>query len=302
MSHHPISLSICIVSYRARDYLMECLRSIEEYTKRIGFEIIVMDNGSRDGTNEMIQNNFQSVIYSEAPLNMGFARPMNLAINIAKGYFIALLNPDTILSENTFGKLIEFLLKNPEVGIVGPKVLNPDGTLQKPCRRSEARPWDVFMYFLGLADRFPQDKRFSGYYMGYIDENTTHEVHGVSGACMVIRRDVFDQIGFFDEDYFAYQEDADFCLRVREADWKVFYHPEAKITHFGGRGGSRVQPYRSIWEWHRSYYLYFRKHFARDYVFIFNWFYYLVMLLKLCFSLIKNFFSKNIFGGSRKPG
>ena len=297
-----INLSICIVTYRARDYLHECLRSIYEHTRQISYEIVVVDNGSRDGTAELVRDNFQSVVYVENPGNAGFSRPMNQALRAANGRYILLLNPDTLIIDNAIERLVQFLEDHPGVGIAGPKVLNPDGTLQKPCRRSEARPWDVFTYFLGLADRFPHDKRFSGYYMGFIDENTTHEVHGVSGSCMLIRRDVFDQIGLFDEDYFAYQEDADYCLRVRQAGWKIFYYPEARITHFGGRGGSRVQPCRSIWEWHKSYYLYYRKHFARDYVFLFNWFYYFSMFVKLCYSMARNFLSKTAFGGARKPG
>jgi GT2 family glycosyltransferase len=119
---------------------------------------------------------------------------------------------------------------------------------------------------------------------------------------MLIRREVIDQIGLFDEGFFAYQEDADYCLRARKGGWKIFYFPEAKITHFGGRGGSRIQPIRSVWEWHKSYYLYYRKHFAKDYVFLFNWFYYGSMIMKLCYSLVKNLIWKNDFGGSRKPG
>jgi GT2 family glycosyltransferase len=297
-----INLSICIVTYRARDYLLECLRSIYEYTRQISYEIVVVDNGSRDGTAELVRDNFQSVVYVENPGNAGFSRPMNQALRAANGRYVLLLNPDTRVIDDAIQKLVQFLEDNPRVGIAGPKVLNPDGTLQKPCRRSEARPWDVFTYFLGLADRFPHDKRFSGYYMGFIDENTTHEVHGVSGSCMLIRKDVIDQIGSFDEDYFAYQEDADYCLRARQAGWKIFYYPEARITHFGGRGGSRVQPYRSIWEWHKSYYLYYRKHFAKDYVFLFNWFYYFSMFVKFCYSMAKNYLSKTAFGGARKPG
>jgi GT2 family glycosyltransferase len=295
-------LSICIVTFRARDFLGECLRSIVRQTQQVSYEIIVVDNGSQDGTAEMARRDYPSVVLIENQGNLGFSKPVNQAIRISQGAYILLVNPDTLLRENTFGKLHHFMQSQPGVGIVGPKVLNPDGTLQRPCRRSEARPWDVFTYFLGLADRYTYDKRFSGYFMGYMDEDSIHEVHGVSGSCMMVRRAVINQIGLFDEKFFAYQEDADYCLRARAAGWKVFYYPEAKITHYGGQGGSRNRPYRSIWEWHKSYFLYFRKHFARDYLFIFNWFFYALMFAKFSYSIVKNFVSGTAFGGARKPG
>ena len=297
-----LDLSICIVTYQARDYLENCLRSIYEHTHGLNFEVLVVDNGSQDGTSEMVQESSPGATLIVNQVNLGFTQPANQAMKAARGNAVLLLNPDTLISANAFKKMITFLDENPAVGIVGPKVLNQEGTLQGPCRRSEARPWDVFTYFSGLAALFPRDKRFSGYTMSYLDENTSNEVDGVSGACMMIRRGVIDQIGYFDELFFAYQEDADYCLRARKAGWMVFYNPEAVITHFGGQGGSRVEPYRSIWAWHKSYFLYYRKHFAQDYIFIFNWFYFLAMTVKLGFSLLKNLFSRTAFGGSRKPG
>jgi len=134
-----------------------------------------------------------------------------------------------------------------------------------------------------------------------MDENETHPVAGVSGSCMLVRREVVHSIGYLDEQFFAYQEDADYCFQARQAGWQVFYYPQAQIIHYGGMGGSRVQPYRSILEWHRSYFLYYRKNLARDYFFLLNWFYYLAMGAKLLFSLGMNFVRKEKFAGSRKP-
>ncbi len=302
MRETSVDLSICIVTYQARDYLQACLRSIVAHTRGVNFEVVVVDNGSTDGTAELLRQDFTGVTLIKNVENRGFTHPANQAMQAAQGDYVLLLNPDTLIYDDAFTLLVGFLQADPQVGIAGPKVLNPDGSLQKPCRRSEARPWDVITYFLGLAERFPHDKRFSGYIMGYLDEDTSHEVQGVSGSCMLIRRAVLDQVGYFDERFFAYQEDADYCLRARKAGWKVYYFPQARVTHFGGQGGSRVQPYRSIWAWHKSYYLYYRKHFARDYFFVFNGFFYGAMLMKLCFSLLKNLFSRVPFGGARKPG
>jgi len=296
-----VTLSICILTLNARDFLRACLHSIQEHTT-LDHEIIVVDNGSSDGTSDMLQTEFPTVRLIQNQENLGYTYPNNQAMQLAKGRFIALLNPDTLVHSGAFEQLCEFLESHPDVGIVGPKVLNPDGTLQAPCRRGDSRPWAVISYFTGLAKRFPDKAFFNGYLLTHLPEDQIHPVDGVSGSCMFIRREVVDQIGYLDERFFAYQEDADYCLRARQAGWQVYYNPEAQITHFGGQGGSRVQPYRSIWAWHKSYFLYYRKHFAGDYFFLFNWLYYVAMGVKLLMALLKNALSGKAFGGDRKPG
>ena len=146
------------------------------------------------------------------------------------------LNPDTLVLPGTLQALWKFMENHPDVGVCTPKVLNRDGTLQRQCRRSAARPWDVLAYFTGLSRLFPQSRLFGGYLMTYCGENEVHEAEAVSGSCMMIRRAVLEQVGYLDEIYFAYQEDADFCFRVRQAGWKIFYYPVAQIIHFGGDG------------------------------------------------------------------
>jgi GT2 family glycosyltransferase len=189
--------------------------------------------------------------------------------------------------------LVNFMNTRSEVGICGPKVLNTDLTLQKPCRRGESTPWAVITYFTGLSKLFPQSKLFSRYLMTYLDENEDNPVDGVAGSCMLIRRAVIEQIGYLDEQFFAYQEDADLCFRARQAGWKIYYVPQAQIIHYGGLGGSRVEPYRSIFEWHRSYYLYYKKNLSKNYFFLFNWLYYLLMLIKFGVTLVANLFRRN---------
>jgi GT2 family glycosyltransferase len=297
---NSIDISVCIVNYQARDYLAECIRSITKHTEA-NFEIIVVDNGSQDGTIQMLQQDFPDVKLIANDTNQGFTRPMNQALKAGNGRYLLQLNPDTLVMPAALDYLIDFLKTHPEVGICGPKVLNRDGSLQKPCRRGESTPWAAITYFFGLAKLFPQSKTFGQYLMSYMDENETHPVAGVSGSCMLIRRAVVEQIGYLDEDFFAYQEDADYCFRARQAGWRVFYYPEAQVIHYGGKGGSRVQPFRSIYEWHRSYYLYYHKNLAKNYFFLFNWIYYLAMALKLGLSLVANLFRKEKIVGSRKP-
>ena len=296
-----VSLSICIVTFQACDYLRECLRSVYKSPPDGKFEIIIVDNHSTDGTTVMLEEEFPEVKLILNPTNMGFTAPMNQALKAGCGEYLLLLNPDTLIQPQAFNRLIAFMEDHPEVGICSPKVLNNDGSLQKPCRRGESRPWAVFTYFLGLSTLFPNSKLFGEYLMSYKDENETHEVAGVSGSCMLIRRKVVSQIGYLDERFFAYQEDADYCFQARKAGWKIYYVPTAQITHFGGQGGSRVQPYRSIFEWHRSYWLYYRKNLAADYFFLFNWLYYLAMLVKLLLALLINLVRREKSAGRQKP-
>jgi GT2 family glycosyltransferase len=223
------------------------------------------------------------------------------AMRLGSGRYLLQLNPDTLILPEAIDCLVDFMDQQPQAGICGPKVLNRDRTLQKPCRRGEPRPWAVLTYFLGLSALFPRSRLFSQYLLTYLDEDEINEVDGVAGSCMLARRALIDQIGYLDERYFAYQEDADFCFRARRSGWKVYYMPASQIIHFGSMGGSRIQPYRSIYEWHRSYFNYYRQHLAKDYFFLFNGFFYLAMGVKLLLSLGINFFRSEKSPGSRKP-
>lgn len=294
------ALSICIVTYESRDFLKACLRSLQETTTGLKYEITVVDNGSHDGAAEMLQEDFPFVQLIRNEENLGYTRPMNQALQASQGRFLLQLNPDTVILPGALETLVRFLECNPEVGICGPKVLNQDGSLQKPCRRGESRPWAVISYFTGLHALFPKSKLFGGYLMNYMDEDQTHEVGGVSGSCMLIRREVIDQIGYLDERFFAYQEDADYCFQATKAGWKIYYVPASRIIHYGGRGGSRVEPYRSIIEWHISYWRHYRKNFARDYFFGFNWFYYSLIGIKLLLALTINALRKEKYAGPKR--
>lgn len=296
-----IELSICIVSYQTRQLLRDCLQSIYQNPPSGQFECIVVDNNSNDGTCEMLKAEFPDVRLTVNSQNLGYTLPMNQALKAARGRYLLQLNPDTIVHPQALPRMIDFMGDHPEGGICGPKVLNNDGSMQKPCRRGESRPLAVIGYFTGLGRIFPRNHRLNEYLMSYMDENETHPVAGVAGSCMLVRREVVDQIGYLDERFFAYQEDADYCFRARQAGWKVYYFPQAQITHYGGLGGSRVHPYRSIYEWHRSYFLYYRKNLARDYFFIFNGLYYLMMLLKLGITLLLTLFRKEKTAGRQKP-
>lgn len=296
-----MDLSICIVSFNTRDLLRGCLNSLLSSATRYSYEVIITDNGSSDGSQEMLAAEFPrvQVIYNDS--NQGYTRPMNQALQAGVGRYLMQLNPDTLMHPGLIDSLLDYMDASPQVGICTPKVLNSDGTLQKQCRRSAARPWDAVSYVLGLSRLFPGSRLFGRYLMEYLPEDQIAEVEAVSGSCMLIRRAVIDQIGYLDEQFFAYQEDTEFCFRARKAGWKIFYMPQAQITHYGGLGGSRFVPYRGIFAWHRSFFLYYRKHLAREYFFLINWLIYLGIGLKLLLALLINTLRKEKIVGTKKP-
>lgn len=295
----PVDISVCIVTYEAGELLRKCLQTLIENT-RSSLEIIVVDNGSRDGTEEIIRKEFPSIQYTRTPVNQGFTKPMNQALQKSTGRYVLQLNPDTEVLPGAIDCLANFLDDNPGVGICGPKVLNRDGTFQAQCRRGESRPWAVISYFSGLAALFPESEFFGQYLLNYIDEDTIHPVSGLSGSCMLVRKEVFGQVGYLDERFFAFQEDSDFCLRARRSGWEIYYIPDARIIHYGSLGGSHVHQSRSIYEWHKSYFLFYRKNYAGDYFFLFNWLYYAAMLFKLVLSLLVNYLRKGFHIGSQR--
>ncbi len=285
-----IELSICILTYDSKSYLRDCLDSIRTFPPKGEYEIIVADNNSTDGSLQMLEEEYPEIQLIRNEENLGFTKPNNQMLHLAKGDFLLLLNPDTKLVEDCFNPQLDYLKMHPEVGICIPKILNADGSFQKQSRRGEPRPMEVFGYFTGLGKLFPKNKRLNGYLMTWLPEDEIAEVKAVSGSCMFIRRETWQAVGDLDETFFAYQEDSDYCIRAGKLGWKVVYLPISKIIHYGGKGGSGVKPWRSIFEWHRSYYLFYKKHYAKEYFFLFNWFYYFLMLLKLASALVINLF------------
>ncbi len=294
-------LSICIVNLNAADYLRGCLDSLPQAAGGLSYEIILVDNGSRDASLSILREEYPQVQVIANPVNGGYTRPMNQALRAGRGRFLVQLNPDTVAHLGAFAALHAWMQDHPDTGILSPKMLNRDGSFQRQCRRSAARPWDVLTYFSGLWRLFPRSRTWGRYLMTYLPEDQPCEVEAVSGSCMFIRRALVEQIGYLDERYFAYQEDSDFCFRARQAGWKVIFLPAAQITHFGGQGGSGAQPYRAIYQWHRSYYLYYRRFLARDYFFLLNWLMYAAMGLKLASAMFANLLRRKKVVGTKKP-
>lgn len=234
-----MDLSIIIVNYNVKEFLQNLLHSVEKASSNISKEIIVIDNASDDGSVDTIKEKFSSVKLIENKNNIGFGSANNQGLAIAKGKYILFINPDCIVSEDTFDKMILFFEEHPDGGLAGCKILNSDGSLQLACRRSFPGPWTSFTKVTGLSNLFPKSRIFARYNLTYLDENKTYEVDAVSGSFMMIKKEVYEKVGGFDEQFFMYGEDLDLCYRVQKAGDKVYYVHNTQIIHYKGESTKR---------------------------------------------------------------
>ncbi|RJQ33231.1 glycosyltransferase family 2 protein [Candidatus Parcubacteria bacterium] len=252
-------ISIIIVNWKVRALLEKCLDSILANKDGLNLEIYVVDNDSKDGTSEMIMMEYPEVKVIAMSRNLGFAKANNLAIKQAKGKYIFLLNPDTQIKAGFFAKIFSYMETNPDVGIVGPKILNEDGSVQFSVRRSP----DMFsqiLIMLKLKNILVDNKFLKNYLWADFDYNKEQEVAQIMGAAMVIRREVFEQIGFFDEGFFVWFEEVDFCHRAKKHKIKIKYFPGAELYHVGGKSFGQKSVIRKQFIFDKSLLYYFLKH------------------------------------------
>lgn len=238
-----VDLSIIILTYNTKEITAQSVKSIEEnYLEEVKtgkYEVIVADNASTDGSLEYFRKykettkikNFQIV---DNGGNIGFSAGNNKGVVQSKGRYVLFLNPDTIVYENVLGYLIEFLDNHQEVGAASCKLINQDGEIDFNCHRGFPTPWNAFCYFSGISRLFPKSKLFSGYTQGWKNLNTTHEVDAVEGAFMMVPREIGEKVGWWDEDYFFYGEDLQFCYNIQKLGRKIYYIGEKNIMHIGG--------------------------------------------------------------------
>jgi GT2 family glycosyltransferase len=245
-----VDLSIIILSYNTKDLTLEAIKSIEKnYPKDVAsgnYEVIVTDNQSPDGSYEAFKEyKKHTKIKSFHPVdnggNIGFAAGNNKGLPYAKGRYVLFLNPDTIVYPKTLNYMIEFMDAHPEAGGASCKLINKDGEMDFNCHRGFPTPWNAFTFFSGLQRKFPKSRLFAGYTQGWKDLRTTHEVDAVEGAFLLVRREVGEQVGWWDEDYFFYGEDIQFCYDIKKLGYKVYYIGEVSIMHIGG-ASSGIKP------------------------------------------------------------
>jgi len=234
-----MDLSIIIVNYNVKEFIQNLLHSIFKAGCNLKYAIIIIDNASEDGSAEFIKEKFPNVNLIINNKNIGFGKANNIGLSVAKGEYILLVNPDTLIREDTLEKMISFFETNPDAGLAGCKILNPDGSLQLACRRSFPGPWTSFCKVTGLSTLFPNSRLFARYNLTYLDENKTHEVDAISGSFMMMKREVYEKVGGFDEQFFMYGEDLDLCYRIQKSGWKVYYTPDTQIIHYKGESTKR---------------------------------------------------------------
>ena len=261
-----MDLSVVIVNYNVREFLNNALVSVFKALKGMKGEVIVVDNASDDGSCELVTRAFPRVRLISNKANVGFAKANNQALARAKGKYLMLLNPDTVVQEDTFRVLMNFFDANADVGMAGCKILNPDGTLQLPCRRSFPTPWVAFTKVSGLSSVFANTRLFGRYNLTYLNPDESYEVDAISGSCMMIRREVFKSIGGLDENFFMYGEDLDWCYRVQKAGWKVFYVADTKIIHYKGES-TRRSDIDEVRIFYKAMRLFVEKHHEGSFVF-----------------------------------
>lgn len=248
-------ISVLIVNYNGREKLRTCLQSILDTKENLAVEVLVSDNGSRDGSIRMVKEDYPDVVLVENHENLGFGKANNIALPLCRSEHILLFNPDTALTPGALRTMLEFMKAHPDAAAIGPKLTNIDGSLQRSIRR-----------FPSLINQLSESLflyRFSRRGSGEVIEDPesyaqSREVDWVTGAAMLVRKEAFDSIGGFDERFFLYSEETDWCARAKTGGWKIFFFPGAKVMHIHGDSGVNPQLHLQLL---RSKFIYFDKHF-----------------------------------------
>jgi len=288
-----VKLSVIIVSYNVKYYLEQCLESVVRSSCGINTEVIVVDNNSTDGTVEYLTPRFRDVLFIANKENVGFAKANNQAINISKGEYVVLLNPDTIIGEDVLNSCINFMENNPMAGAMGVRMLRTDGSFALESRRGVPTPFTSFCKMVGLCSRFPLSRTFGRYYMQYLDENLPNQIEIISGACMFIRRTTLAKSGLLDEDFFMYGEDIDLSYRMLMTGMKNYYLP-VSILHYKGESTNKTS-FRYVTTFYNAMLIFFEKHYGH-----YNFFVTIPIKLAIYFKGVVSFFNSKVFTKPKK--
>ncbi len=286
-----MKLSIIIVNYNVKYFLEQCLHSVLKACEGIQAEIFVVDNNSVDGSNEMVRQKFPDVILIANTTNSGFAKANNQAIRVSKGEYILMLNPDTVVEEDTFSKVLGFMDEHPEAGALGVKMIDGRGKFLPESKRGLPEPSVAFYKMSGLSALFPRSKVFGRYHLGYLDENKIWPVDVLAGAFMLLRKSVLDKVGLLDEDFFMYGEDIDLSYRVTQAGFKNYYFPETRIIHYKGES-TKKSSVNYVFVFYNAMIIFAKKHFTPGHASTFAILIRIAIYVRAGFALLLQFIKK----------
>lgn len=256
---NQIVLSVIIVNYQTGELLLNCIKSIYENNTIPTLQIIIVDNNSSDESISLVRKHFNGIKFILNDQNLGFAKANNQGLQVAQGEFILLLNPDTLILPQTLERSVEFLKNTSDAGVVGCKILNPDGSLQPSCK-SFPGLWNHLFESTFLYKLFPKNRLFGKFYMTNFDYAEVKEVDMVIGAFLMTRKKYLEEICGLDERFFIYSEETDLCYRIRKTGRQVYFIPQAQIIHWSGKSTSQ-DPIEMFQQDHKSRYLFMKKHY-----------------------------------------
>lgn len=288
-----MKLSIIIVNYNVEHFLEQCLFSVRKAIANIDAEIYVVDNNSVDGSLKMLAEKFPEVKVIANKDNVGFSRANNQAIRISTGEYVLLLNPDTVVEDDTFTKTIEFMDSHPDAGGLGVKLVDGKGRYLPESKRGLPTPATAFYKMFGLTKLFPHSKRFARYYMGHLDKDEINEVDILVGAFMLMRRETLDKCGLLDETFFMYGEDIDLSYRITLAGYKNYYYPKTRIIHYKGESTKKTSV-NYVLVFYKAMEIFVNKHFANKGARTFSFLINIAIYIKAFFALLSQFFSKAV--------
>jgi hypothetical protein len=262
-----VRLSVILINLNTHDFLKACLASMRTRLDDPSFEVILVDNGSTDGSVEMVARDYPQVRVFPQGKNLGFTKANNIGLREARGHYLLVLNSDTEIVDDALERMCDYMDANPDIGALGAQLLNTDRTVQLSCRAFPSYRTVFFHRYSLLTRLFPRNRYSAEYLMTETGHTTTMDVDWVSGACLLTRSETTDQVGLLDEGFFIYAEDVDWCYRMKQAGWRVVYYPETKVLHHIGRATRKI-PYKMTLERHKSMWRFYRKHYSRGIVLV----------------------------------
>lgn len=289
-----MKLSVIIVNYNVKFFLEQCLKSVFRSGKDMDMEVIVVDNNSVDGSLEMLKTKFPQVKLIANKENVGFSKANNQGIKISSGEYVLLLNPDTVVEDDTLPKTVNFMDKTPDSGGLGVKMLDGNGKFLPESKRGLPTPSVAFYKIFGMSSLFPKSKIFGKYHLGYLDNNKTHSVEILSGAFMMLRKKVLDKIGYLDEDFFMYGEDIDLSWRIIKAGYKNYYYPETRIIHYKGES-TKKSSINYVLVFYKAMIIFAGKHFSSKNVKLFSSLINFAVWLRAAIAILNRFVKRVIY-------